>query len=1057
MHTNSAAGPWLLPLAALLAGAASPAHGGHAYERWMEDNWDSLSSRTLLQLTLPGSHNSGNTAQELGTGPKCTTDDKYAAYQRQGGALSQAEFDPLFLPWNVNHHVTISDQLLAGIRWFHLKLCWVRSDSGEPLRLGDVRHQHRGFTADTAESIFGAMASFLGSHRRETVVIGINNLNQFADEDKAALAQLVVDAFAAAGITAVGPDRLSTATLAELAESSARVAIFFKSGAGYTLPAEVNPSAATLYENWDDRMESGDPDDAAAWLLEDVSQYATETPHERFYVLQANPNNGMRAMYDSVDAPAAAAGGGGGNSLRAWETGFLLRLGSLVRQALADNPTAVINAISTDYMGLSAVTELALSVAGLPLVEEDVGAHLWNDVLTACVRPATVDGMLIEAFDYQRLLPQQEDSTARQSFERYLAFLAQLPEGAVEAFTPRAKKALLINAYNALAVKVIVDRFVFSGAGATASIRDLGDVFSPVWTSTAGTLAGRPVSLDDIEKGTGGHDTGPNGQLMGLLPWFRDPRVHSSVVCASVSCPDMSHTAFTPANVETLLNDRVRAWLEHPEKGLSLLSSTQMAPPPQQQGAAAGASMITASKIFDWYRSDFASWAAPDGVGERGVRGFLRRFAPEEVSAHMSAMPPSSFDQAAMSYFTYNWKLNQYQAPAWWGSTGGVTGAARDDFSLFLLRLQWAPEWCCGKGTEGFCASPSLSGGDGGGSDSPHRLLIHGLWPQWDDASGNRTALDINGELLQSLYWPQYCNGGAAHDFSVCCEQQPGGGCHDAAATELCQLPDALTAAATSSLDLGALARDMPDYANQPAPDSGMFRLGDHEWMKHGSCSAMEAEEYVGAALDTLAALRQATPAAEPLLSAAAGLAPVLTVRHLQQAFGGGTASSSLRNSRLTALACKDGRLVAVSSCWERLPDGRVGARVMCPDNVLLERYSNSCIEQELVEVRSADQMRADPSCNAADGAASAHGGGSGGGGSSAGASAPAVPGPGDAPPQGGEAGGAALWVVVGAVVTCVAGICCLGGKRVRKGKDGAGAGSIYAAGSDGAVTSETL
>ena len=79
----------LTALVAAVAGAAGPVAAGHVYERWMEDNWNLLSSRTLLEVTLPGSHNAGNTEQELGTGPKCTTDDKYAAYQRQGGQLSQ--------------------------------------------------------------------------------------------------------------------------------------------------------------------------------------------------------------------------------------------------------------------------------------------------------------------------------------------------------------------------------------------------------------------------------------------------------------------------------------------------------------------------------------------------------------------------------------------------------------------------------------------------------------------------------------------------------------------------------------------------------------------------------------------------------------------------------------------------------------------------------------------------------------------------------------------------------------------------------------------------------
>jgi ribonuclease I len=170
----------------------------------------------------------------------------------------------------------------------------------------------------------------------------------------------------------------------------------------------------------------------------------------------------------------------------------------------------------------------------------------------------------------------------------------------------------------------------------------------------------------------------------------------------------------------------------------------------------------------------------------------------------------------------------------WWGRTDGWTGAARDDFSLFLLRTQWAPEWCCGKGS-GYCMRPGLGGGNRTGVGN--RLLIHGLWPQWNDAAGDRTTTGVNGEVLESLYWPQYCDGGPDHDFSPCCDQQVGGRCSDTD-LEMCRLPP-LT---ERPEDAGRLAFNMPDYVNQPPVGSGGFRLGDHEWMKHGSCSALDAQ-----------------------------------------------------------------------------------------------------------------------------------------------------------------------------------------------------------------------
>ena len=70
-----------LALALLLGfGLGLGGASGWPYERWMEDNWEALRDKSLLQLTLPGSHNSGNVRQWLGQGPKCASDDKYAAY-----------------------------------------------------------------------------------------------------------------------------------------------------------------------------------------------------------------------------------------------------------------------------------------------------------------------------------------------------------------------------------------------------------------------------------------------------------------------------------------------------------------------------------------------------------------------------------------------------------------------------------------------------------------------------------------------------------------------------------------------------------------------------------------------------------------------------------------------------------------------------------------------------------------------------------------------------------------------------------------------------------------
>jgi hypothetical protein len=65
------------------------------------------------------------------------------------------------------------------------------------------------------------------------------------------------------------------------------------------------------------------------------------------------------------------------------------------------------------------------------------------------------------------------------------------------------------------------------------------------------------------------------------------------------------------------------------------------------------------------------------------------------------------------------------------------------------------------------------------------RLLLHGLWPEWGDVSGNRTGTNpLNNSTMYNLYWPQYCA-----DFASCCTPAAGGRCHDSSDAK-CKIPN---------------------------------------------------------------------------------------------------------------------------------------------------------------------------------------------------------------------------------------------------------------------------
>ena len=137
---------------------------------------------------------------------------------------------------------------------------------------------------------------------------------------------------------------------------------------------------------------------------------------------------------------------------------------------------------------------------------------------------------------------------------------------ATEPTAPAEKMAFWINAYNALTIDLIADEWPVS------SIRDLDG--GKVWDSRSFTVAGRAVTLNDIEHR--------------ILRPMGDPRIHAAVNCASVGCPPLPAGAFTAANLDAELTAASRRWVA--SNGASI----------DQAGG-----VVRLSRIFDWYGDDF--------------------------------------------------------------------------------------------------------------------------------------------------------------------------------------------------------------------------------------------------------------------------------------------------------------------------------------------------------------------------------------------------------------------------------------------------------------------
>jgi hypothetical protein len=204
--------------------------------------------------------------------------------------------------------------------------------------------------------------------------------------------------------------------------------------------------------------------------------------------------------------------------------------------------------------------------------------------------------------------------------DRALAGFAAIRPPQLEALPEADLIAFWINAYNAITLKTIVDSYPIQAGGLSAmrfpssSIRQI----SGAWSNRDWTVAGRTVSLDDIE-----HET--------LRKQFGEPRVHMALVCAAKGCPPLRSEPYEGARLGEQLDDQSRRYLASP-------AGLRVEP---------GGRKVAVSSIFKWFADDFES------VG--GVRLFVSRYAPQTARAALEAK------DTKLAFLDYDWNLNEAQ------------------------------------------------------------------------------------------------------------------------------------------------------------------------------------------------------------------------------------------------------------------------------------------------------------------------------------------------------------------------------------------------------------
>ena len=192
------------------------------------------------------------------------------------------------------------------------------------------------------------------------------------------------------------------------------------------------------------------------------------------------------------------------------------------------------------------------------------------------------------------------------------AYIGSLSAFAVSTLNRGEQMAYWINLYNALTVQVILDHYPVT------SIRKInispGIFSSGPWGKKLVTVEGENVSLDDIEHRI-------------LRPVWRDARIHYAVNCASIGCPNLLPRAFSADDMELLLDEAARNFVNHP------------------RGARVEGGKLYVSSIYEWFKADF-------GGTDQGVIDHLGKFAAPGLGGHLKGLSAVADDH-------YDWSLNE--------------------------------------------------------------------------------------------------------------------------------------------------------------------------------------------------------------------------------------------------------------------------------------------------------------------------------------------------------------------------------------------------------------
>lgn len=223
------------------------------------------------------------------------------------------------------------------------------------------------------------------------------------------------------------------------------------------------------------------------------------------------------------------------------------------------------------------------------------------------------------------------------NLKEYLDSLGRISADEYKTFSADEKKALWLNAYNALTIYLVLKNYPINGAKEyypKNSIRQI-DGF---WDENKLTIGGESATLAQIEHNLLRRD-------------FRDPRTHFAVVPAAVGGAVIDRVAYSAPGLDLWLDRKTREFLGSANSVRVDIKS----------------GIVYVTQLFRWFPLDFARDAGlgkkfPPPTDDQIILGYIRKKGPSSLVEKINAIGGDD-SEIKVVYEPFDWTLNELKCP----------------------------------------------------------------------------------------------------------------------------------------------------------------------------------------------------------------------------------------------------------------------------------------------------------------------------------------------------------------------------------------------------------